>query len=57
MYCIVVLAGGVEKSGLLSQFMRNEYIEYTTIGVDFALRTFVIDDKRIKVQMWNAREF
>ena len=48
----IVLIGdsGVGKSNLLSRFTRNEFdLETnTTIGVEFATNTIVIDGKTIK---------
>ena len=54
----VVLIGdsGVGKSNLLSRFTRNEFdLETkTTIGVEFATNTIVIDGKTIKAQIWDT---
>jgi len=47
---------GVGKSNLLIRFTKNEFnIESkTTIGVEFATRTLVAQDKIIKVQVWDT---
>ena len=54
----IVLIGdsGVGKSNLLSRFTRNEFdLETkTTIGVEFATNTIVIDGKTIKAQIWDT---
>jgi small GTP-binding protein len=54
----VVLIGdsGVGKSNLLSRFTRNEFdLETkTTIGVEFATNSVVIDSKTIKAQVWDT---
>jgi len=54
----VVLIGdsGVGKSNLLIRFTKNEFNleSKTTIGVEFATRTLVAQDKIIKVQVWDT---
>lgn len=54
----LVLIGdsGVGKSNLLSRFTRNEFIleSKTTIGVEFATRTIVVEGKRLKAQIWDT---
>lgn len=54
----VVLIGdsGVGKSNLLSRFTRNEFNleSKSTIGVEFATRSIVVDGKRIKAQIWDT---
>jgi len=54
----VVLIGdsGVGKSNLLSRFTRNEFNleSKSTIGVEFATRSIVVDDKTIKAQIWDT---
>lgn len=54
----VVLIGdsGVGKSNLLSRFTRNEFNldSKSTIGVEFATRSTVIDGKTIKAQIWDT---
>jgi Ras-related protein Rab-11A len=54
----VVLIGdsGVGKSNLLSRFTRNEFNleSKSTIGVEFATRSIVVDGKRLKAQIWDT---
>eukprot|EP01119_Soliformovum_irregulare_P025746 TRINITY_DN961_c0_g1_i1.p1 TRINITY_DN961_c0_g1~~TRINITY_DN961_c0_g1_i1.p1 ORF type:complete len:224 (-),score=42.11 TRINITY_DN961_c0_g1_i1:124-795(-) len=54
----VVLIGdtGVGKSNLLSRFTRNDFSmdSKSTIGVEFATRTIVVDTKVIKAQIWDT---
>jgi small GTP-binding protein len=52
-FCIF---SGVGKSSLLIRFSDNvfsgSYI--TTIGVDFKIRTVVINGERVKLQIWDT---
>jgi Ras-related protein Rab-11B len=54
----IVLIGdsGVGKSNLLSRFTRNEFNleSKTTIGVEFAQKTIIIEGKVIKAQIWDT---
>lgn len=54
----VVLIGdsGVGKSNLLSRFTRNEFSleSKSTIGVEFATRSIIVDGKTIKAQIWDT---
>jgi len=54
----VVLIGdsGVGKSNLLSRFTRNEFNleSKSTIGVEFATRSIVVDSRTIKAQIWDT---
>eukprot|EP00163_Fabomonas_tropica_P002216 TRINITY_DN11665_c0_g1_i1.p1 TRINITY_DN11665_c0_g1~~TRINITY_DN11665_c0_g1_i1.p1 ORF type:complete len:225 (+),score=56.20 TRINITY_DN11665_c0_g1_i1:23-676(+) len=54
----VVLIGdsGVGKSNLLSRFTRNEFNleSKSTIGVEFATRNTVCENKTIKAQIWDT---
>lgn len=54
----IVLIGdsAVGKSNLLSRFAKNEFnIESKpTLGVEFACRTIVAENKHIKVQIWDT---
>jgi Ras-related protein Rab-1A len=47
---------GVGKSALLLRFADDEYSEsyISTIGVDFKIRTVTIDDKSVKLQIWDT---
>jgi Ras-related protein Rab-11A len=54
----VVLIGdsGVGKSNLLSRFTRNEFNleSKSTIGVEFATRSIIVDTKTVKAQIWDT---
>jgi Ras-related protein Rab-11A len=54
----VVLVGdsAVGKSNLLSRFTRDEFTLdcKSTIGVEFATKTVMVDDKHIKAQIWDT---
>lgn len=54
----VVLIGdmGVGKTCVVQRFKNGTYVEKqgTTIGVDFTMKTLVIDGKRIKLQIWDT---
>ncbi len=54
----IVLIGdtSVGKSNLLSRYVSNYFDEESkgTIGVDFAAKHLVINDKNIKVQIWDT---
>ncbi|CAJ1415956.1 unnamed protein product [Effrenium voratum] len=47
---------GVGKSCLLLRFADDTYSEnyVSTIGVDFRIRTMLIDGKRVKTQIWDT---
>jgi small GTP-binding protein len=54
----VVLIGdsGVGKSNLLSRFTRNEFNleSKSTIGVEFATKSIVVEGKTVKAQIWDT---
>lgn len=54
----IVLVGdsGVGKSNIISRFTKNQFNleSKTTIGVEFATKTIVVDDKTVKVQIWDT---
>lgn len=54
----VLLIGdsGVGKSCLLLRFADDSYTEsyISTIGVDFKIRNFTLEGKKIKLQMWDT---
>jgi small GTP-binding protein len=53
---IIVGDGGVGKSCLLLQFTdrRFEQLHDVTIGVEFGSKQLLIDDKNIKIQIWDT---
>jgi hypothetical protein len=52
----IVLIGdmGVGKTCVVQRFKNGTFIERqgTTIGVDFTMKTLIIDGKRVKLQIW-----
>lgn len=54
----IVLIGdsGVGKTNILYRFTRNEFNmeSKTTIGVEFASKSLVIEEKRVKAQIWDT---
>ena len=53
---LLLVYAGVGKSALLLRFADDEYSEsyISTIGVDFKIRTINIDDKSVKLQIWDT---
>jgi small GTP-binding protein len=53
---VLIGAPGVGKSCLLTRFTRNEFNleQKSTIGVEFATRTMTIDNKKVKMQVWDT---
>jgi small GTP-binding protein len=56
---VLIGDSGVGKSNLLSRFTRNEFTieSKSTIGVEFATRTIMVDGKIIKAQIWDTGTF
>lgn len=54
----VILIGdaSVGKSNILSQYISNKFdgSSKSTIGVEFATKTLIIERKRIKIQLWDT---
>jgi len=54
----IVLIGdmGVGKTCCVQRFKNGTFIERTgtTIGVDFTMKTLIIDGKRVKLQIWDT---
>ena len=53
---LVIGDSGVGKSSLLLRYSDDTFIQnhIPTIGVDFKIRTIVLEGKTIKVQMWDT---
>lgn len=53
---IIIGDSGVGKSCLLTRFTENHYNDKytTTIGVDFKIKTIIINGKLIKLQIWDT---
>ncbi|XP_067679360.1 ras-related protein Rab-1A-like isoform X1 [Haliotis asinina] len=53
---LIIGDSGVGKSALLLRFTENTYLERfnTTIGVDFKFRTIFVEDKAVKLQIWDT---
>jgi Ras-related protein Rab-8A len=53
---IIVGDSGVGKTNLLTYFCEGAFKEsyVATIGVDFKIKMMQIDDKRIKLQIWDT---
>jgi hypothetical protein len=52
-FCIIIKLNFI-KSNLLLRFTRNEFHLGTqsTIGVEFAYKQVIVDEKKIKTQVW-----
>ncbi|VDM56962.1 unnamed protein product [Angiostrongylus costaricensis] len=54
----IVLIGdmGVGKTCVVQRFRNGTYVDRqgTTIGVDFTMKTLVIEGKRVKLQIWDT---
>lgn len=50
------IVSGVGKSSLLIRFSDNTFSGnyITTIGVDFKIRTVLINGQRVKLQIWDT---
>ena len=53
---VLVGSSGVGKSNILMRFTRNEFDLNckSTIGIEFSTRNMLIDDKKIKAQVWDT---
>lgn len=47
---------GVGKTNILLRYCENNFntAHMTTIGIDFKIKTIQIDDKRIRLQIWDT---
>ncbi|XP_014477669.1 PREDICTED: ras-related protein Rab-43 isoform X3 [Dinoponera quadriceps] len=57
-YLLIVLIGdcGTGKTCLVQRFKSGSFVERhgNTIGVDFSMKTVLIDGKRVKLQIWDT---
>ena len=53
---IIIGDSGVGKTNILTRFCENIFKEthVATIGVDFNVKTIDIEDKRLKMQIWDT---
>jgi hypothetical protein len=53
---VLIGDSGVGKSNLLSRFTRNEFNleSKSTIGVEFATKSIVVEAKKIRAQIWDT---
>ena len=44
------------KTSLIYRLVHNNFLEYyvSTIGIDFNIKSFVINDKKVKLQIWDS---
>lgn len=44
------------KTSLICRLIHNNFLEYyvSTIGIDFNVKSFIINDKKIKLQIWDS---
>lgn len=55
-FIIILFFAGVGKSSLLVRFADNTFSGsyITTIGVDFKIRTVIVDKEKVKLQIWDT---
>jgi Ras-related protein Rab-8A len=53
---IIIGDSGVGKTNLITRFCENHFKDsyVATIGVDFKIKTLVIDNKKYKMQIWDT---
>ena len=53
---VVIGEAGVGKTSLVRQYVYNDYGDNynTTIGVDFSCKSIMIQDERIRIQIWDT---
>ena len=44
------------KTSLIYRLVHNNFLEYyvSTIGIDFNIKSFMINDKKVKLQIWDS---
>ena len=53
---IIVGDSGVGKTNLITRYCENYYKQtyVATIGVDFKIKSLIVDDKKFKMQIWDT---
>lgn len=53
---ILIGSSGVGKSNILLRFTRNQFNEthQTTIGVEYAAKNVTVNNKTIRLQIWDT---
>jgi len=53
---IIIGSAGVGKTALISRFVENQYFDFynPTIGVDFKIKTIEVNQKKVKLQIWDT---
>ena len=56
MKLLMIGDSGVGKSCLVQRFSRNEFPSdhIATIGIDYEVKTLVVDDRKVKLQLWDT---
>jgi len=54
--CLLIGSSGVGKSSILERYVSNNFHQHfiTTIGVDYKFKDIVIDNYKIKLQLWDT---
>ena len=44
------------KTSLIYRLIHNNFLEYyvSTIGIDFNIKSFMVNDKKVKLQLWDS---
>jgi len=44
------------KTSLIYRLIHNKFLEYyvSTIGIDFNIKSFVVNDRKVKLQLWDS---
>lgn len=54
--CLLIGSSGVGKSSILERYVSNNFNQHfiTTIGVDYKFKDILIDNYKIKLQLWDT---
>lgn len=54
--CLLIGSSGVGKSSILERYVSNNFYQHfiTTIGVDYKFKDIIIDNFKIKLQLWDT---